>query len=124
MNRPRRLSNGAADCLLISSQLSRGGGYLALFLPLALAGSETYVPGKAAYIAAQRTRCSIGTESLTVCATSSAAGPKPTQGMPNMPAMETPFVLNVQRLTGAFFLKSFWCASTAAATCGASSSST
>jgi len=30
------------------------------------AGMVTYVPGNAAYIAAQRTRCSIGTLSLTV----------------------------------------------------------
>ena len=84
----------------------------------------TYVFGNAAYIAAQRVRCSIGTLSFTVCATSSGAGPKPTLGMPNMPAIETPLVLNVQRLTIGFLLKSFRCASTAAATCGASSSST
>ena len=30
---------------------------------------------------------------------SSAAGPKPTLGIPNMPAIDTPFVLNVQRST-------------------------
>ncbi len=57
----------------------------------------------------------MGTESLTVCATFSGAGPKPTQGMPNIPAMDTALVLNVQRCsvgavpsTSRWFLIAAW----------------
>src|SRR4051812_8259615 len=91
----RRRGRGRDDDALPFARVARVAG-----------GAAQYVPGNAAYIAAHLTRCSIGTESFTVCATSSAAGPKPTQGMPNIPAIETPFVLNVQRLTTGGFPKS------------------
>ena len=58
-----------------------------------------YVPGNAAYIAAQRDQVLDRHAVVDGVGTASAAGPKPTQGMPNIPAIDTPLVLKVHRPT-------------------------